>query len=174
MTERLGYKAYKCNVCGWVHAAIPLAMAQQSAADLASYRKCFRCGADTAGFVPAKSGDAGGRCSRGLAMTDREGSEESRAVQCTFDLEDLDESRHVLDLSDRRFFVQPNETPADAWWHEEIRQLRVLEAKSMLNAAVLRQRDETEERYKNWLVGICVFGMLPMLAIAAYAIRYLK
>jgi hypothetical protein len=69
----VSYKEYKCPRCGWVHAAIPLAAAQEQVqsvnvwhaskgepltADVARYMRCFRCGAPTADFVPAQPGDA--------------------------------------------------------------------------------------------------------------------
>lgn len=55
-TEPLGYKKYNCNKCGWVHAALPLAAVQQQV-EAGKYAKCFRCGAPSAGFVPADEGD---------------------------------------------------------------------------------------------------------------------
>lgn len=55
-TEPLGYKEFKCNKCGWVHAALPLA-AVQVEVEASGYSKCFRCGAPSAGFVPAQEGD---------------------------------------------------------------------------------------------------------------------
>jgi rubredoxin len=56
-TERLGYKAYKCNQCAWVHAALPIeVVSQQVGHD--DYSKCFRCGAPAKAFVPAETGDA--------------------------------------------------------------------------------------------------------------------
>ncbi|MFM1907425.1 MAG: hypothetical protein RLZZ591_1102 [Pseudomonadota bacterium] len=55
-TEKLGYKKYKCNKCGWVHAALPLEVVRQQAAE-GKYAKCFRCGAPSAGLVPAQEGD---------------------------------------------------------------------------------------------------------------------
>ena len=72
-TEALGYKEYKCPRCGWVHAAIPLQVAQEQVQSanvwLASksepqtetierYMRCFRCGAPTADFIPALPHDA--------------------------------------------------------------------------------------------------------------------
>ena len=72
-TEALGYKAYKCPKCLWVHAAIPLANAQEQVQivnawhaskgepqteTIQRYLRCFRCGAPTADFVPALSDDA--------------------------------------------------------------------------------------------------------------------
>ena len=56
-TERFGYKEYKCNRCGWVHAALPRAVVQQNP-DYGSYYKCFKCGAPSVGFVPAQAEDA--------------------------------------------------------------------------------------------------------------------
>lgn len=60
-TENIGYKPYKCNKCGWVHAAIPPAVAQQST-DYDGYYKCFRCGTPSDAFVPAKEDDAPEGC----------------------------------------------------------------------------------------------------------------
>jgi DNA-directed RNA polymerase subunit RPC12/RpoP len=52
-TEKLGYKEYKCNLCGWVHAALPLRVVEPDMYNV-QYYKCFRCGAPSAGFVPAE------------------------------------------------------------------------------------------------------------------------
>jgi hypothetical protein len=90
------------------------------------------------------------------------------------DIADLEISTRTTDLSDRRFFMQPDDTPADVWWHEEIRMLRILEAKADLDAAVARLRRDSDERNKTRLVVICVGGMLAVLAVALYAMRYLK
>ena len=72
-TSQLGYKAYKCHKCGWVHAAIPDAVAQEQvkaantwcaskgepqSETIERYMRCFRCGAPTSGFVPAQADDA--------------------------------------------------------------------------------------------------------------------
>ena len=69
----MNYKEYKCNKCAWVHAAIPLAAAQEqvqsanewlatkgesATEDIARYLRCFKCGAPSADFVPAMPGDA--------------------------------------------------------------------------------------------------------------------
>jgi rubredoxin len=69
----MSYKEYKCQKCGWVHAAIPLAQAQAQVQSVNAwlagkqepqtetierYLKCFRCGAPSAQFVPALLGDA--------------------------------------------------------------------------------------------------------------------
>jgi len=66
------YKAYKCDQCGWIHAAIPLSAAQeqvtvvnawyaskgeQEAESIASYMHCFRCDNPKVNFVPANPSD---------------------------------------------------------------------------------------------------------------------
>jgi rubredoxin len=66
-------KEYKCTKCGWVHVAIPRTVAEKSIADgnayartqgdnrvmtIDRYLRCFRCGAPSTGFIPAKPGDA--------------------------------------------------------------------------------------------------------------------
>jgi len=56
-TSQLGYKAYKCHICSWVHAALPLAVVVQQG-EYAGYYKCFRCRAPSSEFVPAQAGDA--------------------------------------------------------------------------------------------------------------------
>lgn len=55
--EQTGYKEYKCPQCGWVHAVIPQ-RAVPMVADIASYLRCFNCGASSSGFVPAAADDA--------------------------------------------------------------------------------------------------------------------
>jgi hypothetical protein len=72
-TTPLGYKAYKCHKCSWVHAAIPDSAAKEQAQaanawcaskgeppaeTIERYMRCFRCGASTSGFVPAGQDDA--------------------------------------------------------------------------------------------------------------------
>ena len=67
------YREYKCGLCGWVHAAIPYEVAQASVesanasaalrgaperASMEAYFRCYRCGASTECFVPAKPDDA--------------------------------------------------------------------------------------------------------------------
>lgn len=69
----VNHKEYKCQRCGWVHAAIPLAAAQEQVQsvndwhasksepeteDIARYMRCFSCKAPTSEFVPALPGDA--------------------------------------------------------------------------------------------------------------------
>lgn len=63
----------KCPRCGWLHFAVSAESARQQVADanahlrslgeperasLDSYMHCFRCGEDTAGFLPAVESDA--------------------------------------------------------------------------------------------------------------------
>lgn len=63
----------KCPACGWLHFKIPAAAAHEQIrksnemltredcfrkATLDMYLHCFRCGADSAGFVPAQESDA--------------------------------------------------------------------------------------------------------------------
>ena len=50
----------KCPKCGWVHVAIPMAVACENSSndDMEQYLKCFRCGAPALDFVPALEGDA--------------------------------------------------------------------------------------------------------------------
>lgn len=65
-------KTYKCPACGWVHVAIPLedaeagvrsgnayaaAQGEPQKESIDRYLKCFRCGADSSTFVPAKDRD---------------------------------------------------------------------------------------------------------------------
>jgi DNA-directed RNA polymerase subunit RPC12/RpoP len=72
-TSRLGYKAYKCHKCSWVHAAIPASVAleqvrlanawcaskgEPETEEITRYLRCARCGAPTSEFVPAGQGDA--------------------------------------------------------------------------------------------------------------------
>jgi len=57
----LGYKPYKCPKCGWVHAAIPLAVAKQNT-DYAGYHSCYNCNQPAWSFVPAEAGDAPDGC----------------------------------------------------------------------------------------------------------------
>lgn len=64
--------------------------------------------------------------------------------------------------------------PAEAWWLQEMGLLRILQAKALLAAAIVRRSGETDERRLNWLIGICVGGMLVCLAVAVYAMKYLK
>jgi cell division protein FtsX len=97
-----------------------------------------------------------------------------RARERIFDLEDLEESTHTLDPTDRRFFIQPDDTPSDAWWHEEIRILRMLESQTMHEEAVTRLRRDSDERNMTRLIVIFVAGMLAVFAVALYAMRYLK
>ena len=52
------YPEVKCPKCGWVHVAIPAQVARESGDDFERYLRCFRCGADSAGFVPAGEADA--------------------------------------------------------------------------------------------------------------------
>lgn len=66
------------------------------------------------------------------------------------------------------------ENPVAAWWLQEMGLLRILQAKALLAAAIARRRSETDERRLNWLIGICVGGMLVCLAVAVYAMQYLK
>lgn len=72
----MSYRECKCPKCGWVHAAIPrfdaeaVASANEyyrskgrpQAASISDYRRCFRCGAPTDGFVPAGPNDAPKGC----------------------------------------------------------------------------------------------------------------
>ncbi len=66
------YREYKCGKCGWIHAAITRAEADQfvesansyclaqgspKTATLAQYMRCSRCGAPSADFLPARAGD---------------------------------------------------------------------------------------------------------------------
>lgn len=63
----------KCTACGWLHFAISAAAALEEMqgmnemleregsdrkATLEAYLRCFRCGADSATFVPAQESDA--------------------------------------------------------------------------------------------------------------------
>lgn len=64
--------------------------------------------------------------------------------------------------------------PAEAWWLQEMRLLRILGDKALLAAAIVRRCSEADERRLNWLIGICVGGMLVCLAVAVYAMKYLK
>lgn len=52
------YREMKCARCGWVHVAIPRAVAEESGGDIERYLHCFRCGRPTSQFVPAEPGDA--------------------------------------------------------------------------------------------------------------------
>ena len=67
------YGEYKCQKCNWVHAAIPVSVAEAQVASsneysrsqgtpptasMEHYWKCFRCGASTQDFVPAGPDDA--------------------------------------------------------------------------------------------------------------------
>lgn len=61
-SESDGYKEYKCNQCGWVHAAIPPSAVPKDA-DIASYLRCFHCAAPSSGFIPAGHNDAPDGCS---------------------------------------------------------------------------------------------------------------
>lgn len=97
-----------------------------------------------------------------------------RSRERIVDIADLEESTHVIDRTDRRFFIQPTDTQADSWWHEEIRMLRMLEAKTMLDEAVARLQHEADERNKTRLVTVVVVGTLAAFAVAMYAMRYLK
>ena len=54
-----GYKEYKCNRCGWVHAALPV-QAIYEVTEM--YLRCFSCKASSGGFVPAEPGDAPKGC----------------------------------------------------------------------------------------------------------------
>lgn len=69
----VNYKEYKCQRCGWVHAAIPLAAAQEQVQsvnswhasksepeteDIAGYMRCFPCGAPTSKLIHALPVDA--------------------------------------------------------------------------------------------------------------------
>jgi rubredoxin len=81
---QVSYREYKCLKCGWVHAAISLADAEAQlaaaneysklkgrpqTASMDHYRRCFRCGAPTNGFVPAGPGDAPSGCKiQGVVM----------------------------------------------------------------------------------------------------------
>ena len=63
MTHR--FSEVKCPKCGWVHVAIPMAVALANSdtdEDLERYLKCFRCGTPTLDFVPALEGDAPNGC----------------------------------------------------------------------------------------------------------------
>jgi hypothetical protein len=103
----------------------------------------------------------------------REGFGKFRATERFFDIADLEESTHVLDRTDRRFFIQPNDTPAEAWWHEEIRMLRMLDNQAA--CARLRSAEkERDERYLTRLVVTCVAVVSAGFAFAVYAMRYLK
>lgn len=53
-----GYREMKCAACGWVHAAIPEHVARAEGGDYSRFLRCYRCGADTAQFVPAVDSDA--------------------------------------------------------------------------------------------------------------------
>ena len=53
----LGYKEYKCQKCGWVHAAIPRSALPQDGS-LGQYLRCFQCHAPSFSFAPAAQGDA--------------------------------------------------------------------------------------------------------------------
>nr|WP_315232432.1 hypothetical protein [uncultured Albidiferax sp.] len=64
--------------------------------------------------------------------------------------------------------------PAEAWWLQEMRLLRILEAKVSRAAAIVRRRSEADERRLNWLIGIYLGGMLVCLAVAVYAMKYLR
>jgi hypothetical protein len=64
--------------------------------------------------------------------------------------------------------------PAAAWWLQEMRLLRMLEANALLASAIVQRRSEADERRLNWLIGICLGGMLVCLAVAAYAMKYVK
>lgn len=50
----------KCPKCGWVHVAIPKAVARENSSndDMEPYFKCFRYGAPALDFVPALEGGA--------------------------------------------------------------------------------------------------------------------
>jgi hypothetical protein len=52
--------------------------------------------------------------------------------------------------------------PVDLWWRLETQCLHTLSA-----------HHEREERYKTWLVGICVAGVAVAFALAMYAMRFL-
>ncbi|CAM8662282.1 hypothetical protein MCEMSEM22_02332 [Comamonadaceae bacterium] len=60
-TEQLGYKPYKCPRCGWVHAAIPLAVAKENLG-YGGYYSCFNCNEPAWTFVPAEPRDAADGC----------------------------------------------------------------------------------------------------------------
>lgn len=64
--------------------------------------------------------------------------------------------------------------PAETWWQQEIWMLQMLRTKELLDTASMRQLSEANERYLNLLTGICVGGMLFCLAVAVYAMKYLK
>lgn len=108
------------------------------------------------------------------SVPEREGFGRFRARVLVFDIENLEESTHVLYRGDSRYFIQPNGTPADAWWQEEIRMLRMLESQTMHAEAVTRLRNEADERNKTRLVTVVVVGTLAVLSVALYAMRYLK
>lgn len=55
-----------------------------------------------------------------------------------------------------------------------MRLLRILEDKALRAAAIVRRRSEADERRLNWLTGICLGGLLVCLAVAVYAMKYLK
>jgi poly(3-hydroxyalkanoate) synthetase len=55
-----------------------------------------------------------------------------------------------------------------------MRLLRMLEANALLASAIVQRRSEADERRLNWLIGICLGGMLVCLAVAAYAMKYVK
>jgi DNA-directed RNA polymerase subunit RPC12/RpoP len=59
--EVLGYKEYKCNKCGWVHAAISM-HAVPRGQTLDRYLRCFNCGILAFNFVPAEPEDAPDGC----------------------------------------------------------------------------------------------------------------
>lgn len=97
-----------------------------------------------------------------------------RARERIVDIADLEESTRTTDRSDHRFFTQANGTPADAWWHEEIRMLRMLDNQAYYKAACDRLRRAETERNQTRLVTICVGVMLAAFAVALYAMRYLS
>lgn len=76
----------KCPACGWLHFEISAATARAEVAEVNAhlravgepenasfdrYLRCFRCGADTAGFVPAQESDAPLGCTIQPAVVER-------------------------------------------------------------------------------------------------------
>ena len=74
---QVNYGVHKCPKCNWVHAAIPLSVAEAQVASANEYSRsqgrpqtasmehywqCFRCEASTVGFVPAGPDDDLMRC----------------------------------------------------------------------------------------------------------------
>lgn len=62
---------------------------------------------------------------------------------------------------------------ADAWWEQEIQVLQIQAVKAKLEARIDDLQKSQDERYKIWLVSICVGGVAVAFLIAMYAVRYL-